>query len=75
MDADYGAISTAPQAGKHSPLASVALNRNAAQLVSSESSPGIGSDIAPLPCGLLAPAMCSRPRGHYPTYRATWDNV
>jgi hypothetical protein len=52
--------------GKQNPLASVAqteMPRSSSRL---ENSPGIRSEIVPLPLGApLAPAACGRPRGYY----------
>src|SRR6516225_1450781 len=64
-----------PQAGQTKPSGQRRSNRNAAQLVSSGKLAWNSlRDRALAIAGLLAPAACGRPRGHYTTYRATWDN-
>ena len=64
-----------PQAGQTKPSGQRRSNRNAAQLASSGKLAWNSlRDLAFATAGPRAAAGCGRPRGHYTTYRATWDN-
>src|SRR6266568_1322519 len=61
--------------GKQNPPASVAQTGTPRSSSRPESSPGIRSEIVPLPPQApFAAAGCGRPHGHYTTYGTTWDS-